>query len=186
MDRSLSATRSSSSFRSVKRPKTRTAFSPMVITLRQSSGSYLRSVRAVQAIELYNLLRATLPVAFLLCDNPYWDPGTSARIPLQTAPSSPHTSSKNAHRRIISNNTLKIASVYASIASRALSGMCSSSPSIFRSTFLPRIVGALMALAGFGYMTLLYAPLAHYLHPYNLAPGALSETSLTQVIAVRK
>ena len=49
---------------------------------------------------------------------------------------------------------------------------------ILRSIFLPRIIGALMALAGLGYMTLLYAPLAHYLHPYNLAPGALGETSL--------
>jgi hypothetical protein len=35
-----------------------------------------------------------------------------------------------------------------------------------------------MALAGLGYMTFLYAPLADYLHPYNLAPGALGETSL--------
>lgn len=49
---------------------------------------------------------------------------------------------------------------------------------IFRSTFLPRIVGALMAFAGLGYLTLLYAPLSNYLHPYNLAPGALGETSL--------
>jgi Domain of unknown function (DUF4386) len=49
---------------------------------------------------------------------------------------------------------------------------------IFRSTFLPRIVGALMAFAGLGYLTLLYAPLADYLHPYNLAPGALGEPSL--------
>ena len=49
---------------------------------------------------------------------------------------------------------------------------------ILRSIFLPRIIGALMALAGLGYLTLLYAPLADYLHPYNLAPGALGETSL--------
>jgi hypothetical protein len=49
---------------------------------------------------------------------------------------------------------------------------------IFRSTFLPRIVGALMACAGLGYLTLLYAPHADYLHPYNLAPGALGEPSL--------
>jgi len=48
----------------------------------------------------------------------------------------------------------------------------------FRSFFLPRIIGVLMALAGLGYLTLLYAPLADYLHPYNLAPGALGETSL--------
>jgi hypothetical protein len=49
---------------------------------------------------------------------------------------------------------------------------------IFRSTFLPRIVGALMVLAGLGYLTLLSKLLADYLFPYNLAPGALGETSL--------
>jgi Domain of unknown function (DUF4386) len=49
---------------------------------------------------------------------------------------------------------------------------------IFRSTFLPRIVGALMAFAGLGYLTLLSKPLADYLSPYNLAPAALGKTSL--------
>jgi hypothetical protein len=49
---------------------------------------------------------------------------------------------------------------------------------IFRSTFLPRIVGALMVFAGLGYLTLLSKPLADYLSPYNLAPAALGETSL--------
>lgn len=49
---------------------------------------------------------------------------------------------------------------------------------IFKSTFLPRIVGALMALAGLGYLTLLAKPLANYLAPYNLFPAALGETSL--------
>ena len=49
---------------------------------------------------------------------------------------------------------------------------------IFRSTFLPRIVGVLMAFAGLGYLTLLSKPLANYLSPYNLAPAALGETSL--------
>ena len=42
---------------------------------------------------------------------------------------------------------------------------------IFRSTFLPRIVGALFALAGVGYITFLYPPLARQLFPYNLALG---------------
>jgi hypothetical protein len=50
---------------------------------------------------------------------------------------------------------------------------------IFRSAFLPRIVGALMAFAGLGYLTFLSPPLANYLHPYNLAPGILGEGSLT-------
>jgi peptidoglycan/LPS O-acetylase OafA/YrhL len=49
---------------------------------------------------------------------------------------------------------------------------------LFRSTFLPRIVGALMAFAGLGYLTLLSKPLAAYLSPYHLAPATLEETSL--------
>ena len=49
---------------------------------------------------------------------------------------------------------------------------------IFRSTFLPRIVGVLMTFAGSGYITFLWPPLANYLYPYNLAPAALGETSL--------
>jgi hypothetical protein len=49
---------------------------------------------------------------------------------------------------------------------------------IFRSIFLPRIIGLLMVFTGFGYSVFLYPPLAHYLYPYNLAPAALGETSL--------
>jgi hypothetical protein len=49
---------------------------------------------------------------------------------------------------------------------------------IFRSTFLPRILGALMALAGLGWLTLLSPALANYLSPYNLALGFFAELSL--------
>jgi hypothetical protein len=50
---------------------------------------------------------------------------------------------------------------------------------IFRSTFLPRILGVGMALAGLCWLTFLWPPLAHSLSPYILAPGILGEGSLT-------
>src|SRR5271165_829938 len=49
---------------------------------------------------------------------------------------------------------------------------------IFRSTFLPRILGALMAFAGLGWLTYLSPRLVNYLSPYNLASAILSEISL--------
>ena len=49
---------------------------------------------------------------------------------------------------------------------------------IFRSAFLPRILGVLMAFAGLGWLTFLSPPLAHHLSPYILAAG-LGEVSLT-------
>ena len=46
---------------------------------------------------------------------------------------------------------------------------------VFRSNFLPRTLGALMALGGLGWLTFLSPPLANYLSPYNLAFGILGE-----------
>jgi hypothetical protein len=50
---------------------------------------------------------------------------------------------------------------------------------IFRSTFLPRILGALMAFSGLAWLTYLSNPLLNYLSPYNLAAAILAELSLT-------
>ena len=50
---------------------------------------------------------------------------------------------------------------------------------IFRSTFLPRILGVFMAIAGLSYQIFLSPPLANYLFPYVVKPaGALGELSL--------
>jgi Domain of unknown function (DUF4386) len=49
---------------------------------------------------------------------------------------------------------------------------------MFRSTFVPRILGALMAFAGLGWLTYLSNPLEIYLSPYNLASALLAETSV--------
>jgi len=56
---------------------------------------------------------------------------------------------------------------------------------ILRSTFLPRIIGALEVLAGLGYLTLLWQPLAHYLYPYNLALAGPGEISLLTWLLVK-
>jgi len=50
---------------------------------------------------------------------------------------------------------------------------------IARSTFLPRIFGGGMILAGLGWLTFLYQPLAASLLPYNQAAGGIGEISLT-------
>src|SRR5271154_256983 len=49
---------------------------------------------------------------------------------------------------------------------------------IFRSSFLPRILGVLMAVAGLGWLTFLSPPLARYLSPYIQILGILAELSL--------
>jgi len=49
---------------------------------------------------------------------------------------------------------------------------------IFRSAFLPRILGVLMAFAGLSWLTFPLASLANYLSPYNLACGLIGEASV--------
>ena len=56
---------------------------------------------------------------------------------------------------------------------------------IFKSTFLPRILGVLMALAGLGWLTFLAPPLANALSPYALVLGFLAELSLMLWLLVK-
>ena len=49
---------------------------------------------------------------------------------------------------------------------------------IFRSAFLPRILGVLMAFAGLGWLTFLSPPLANHLSPYMVVLGFLAELSM--------
>src|SRR5258708_7629113 len=50
---------------------------------------------------------------------------------------------------------------------------------VFKSTFLPRILGVLMVAAGLGWLTFLLPPFANTLRPYVVAPGVVGEASLT-------
>lgn len=50
---------------------------------------------------------------------------------------------------------------------------------IVRSSFLPRFLGVLMALAGLGWLTYLWGPLANHMYPYVLFPGIVGEGLLT-------
>ena len=49
---------------------------------------------------------------------------------------------------------------------------------IFRSTFLPRVVGALVVVAGLGWLTFASPALARDLFPYVLLPGIIGEGAL--------
>lgn len=50
---------------------------------------------------------------------------------------------------------------------------------IFRSSFRPRTLAALMAFAGLGWLAFLSPALARSLSPYNFAPGLIGEGALT-------
>lgn len=54
-----------------------------------------------------------------------------------------------------------------------------------RSTFVPRTIGVLYAVAGLGYLPLVWQPLANYLYPYNLAVAGPGEISLMLWLLVK-
>jgi len=56
---------------------------------------------------------------------------------------------------------------------------------VFKSTFLPKILGVLMAIGGLGWLTFLSPSLVGYLSPFNLAPGILGESALTLWLLVK-
>jgi hypothetical protein len=56
---------------------------------------------------------------------------------------------------------------------------------IFRSTFLPRILGGLMALSGVGWLTFLSPPLANDVLPYIEVLGILAEALLMLWLLVK-
>ena len=49
---------------------------------------------------------------------------------------------------------------------------------VFRSTFLPRILGLLMAMGGMAWLTDLSIPLTNHLAPYNVIAGFTGEGML--------
>jgi hypothetical protein len=49
---------------------------------------------------------------------------------------------------------------------------------IFRSTFMPHLLGLLEGFAGLCWLTFIWPPLAHYVSPYNQILAGLGEISL--------
>lgn len=56
---------------------------------------------------------------------------------------------------------------------------------IFKSTFLPRALGVLMAIGGLGWLTFASPSLARSITPYNMAPGIIGEFALTLWLLVK-
>lgn len=56
---------------------------------------------------------------------------------------------------------------------------------IYRSTFMPGLIGALLALSGLGYMTHLSQPLASYLFPLIMTAAAFGELPLAVWLLVK-
>lgn len=56
---------------------------------------------------------------------------------------------------------------------------------IFKSTFLPHVLGALMVFAGLGWLTLLSPALVDQIAPYNIYPGLIGEGALTLWLLIK-
>ena len=56
---------------------------------------------------------------------------------------------------------------------------------IFRSTFLPRVLGVFVMISGLGWVTYLYPPLAHHLSLYIAAASALGEIPMELWLMVK-
>lgn len=50
---------------------------------------------------------------------------------------------------------------------------------IFRSTFMPHVIGAVMLVPGLSWMTFIWPPLANRLTPYQVVAGGIGEAILT-------
>jgi hypothetical protein len=56
---------------------------------------------------------------------------------------------------------------------------------IFRSNFMPRVIGVLMLVAGICWLTFLIPAIARSLVPFNMMPGALGEVSLALWLLIK-